>query len=309
MTALLWFVSAFGAVVLAMSSLLLFLQSRRGETRTEALARLQMGIPDEQDEAVGLTVVKINNPVQLYVYKLMWRAGYEVEPRTVLAWLAGAGLLALLLVWSEGILLGTATALFLLFVAHIFLQRRADRRKLQIVMQLPDFLEHVIRSLIAGNTLEESFATATRESPEPLRTLFLGVSRQVRLGAPIEESLEQVAVVQGLADVQVMAMSARINRRYGGSIRNMVKSIIQVIRQRETAVHELRALTVETRISALGLAAIPIGITLFVLYKNPAYYTAMWADPAGRFWLVAAFCWQAIGVLVLWRMMRSVSVA
>ncbi len=100
-------------------------------------------------------------------------------------------------------------------------------------------------------------------------------------------------------------MSARVNRRYGGSIRNMIKSLVQVIRARGTAARELRALTAETRFSALLLFLIPLAITLFILLRNPAFYNDMWSDGLGRLLLLAAAGLQLLGGLIIWRMLRA----
>jgi tight adherence protein B len=100
-------------------------------------------------------------------------------------------------------------------------------------------------------------------------------------------------------------MSARVNRRYGGSIRNMIKSLVQVIRSRDTAARELRALTAETRFSALLLFLIPVGITLFILLRSPVFYDDMWNDGFGRLLLFAAAALQLLGGLIIWRMLRA----
>ena len=46
-----------------------------------------------------------------------------------------------------------------------------------------------------------------------------------------------------------------------------------------------------------------------MLARNPGYYEVMWQDSLGRVLLVLAFLLQAAGVVVIWRMMRSVEAA
>jgi tight adherence protein B len=229
----------------------------------------------------------------------------ELSVAQVAGILIAAALLAGFLLMTLGFLLGLMVVGFALVAILLVLQQMAGSRQRQIVSQLPEFLEHVLRALIAGNTLEEAFAESARESAEPLRGLFLGVARQVRLGAPIEDTLSQIADVHDLPDIRVLAMSARVNRRYGGSIRNMIKSLVQVIRARGTAARELRALTAETRFSALLLFMIPLAITLFILVRNPALYNDMWNDGLGRMLLFGAAGLQCLGGLIIWRMLRS----
>ncbi len=186
-----------------------------------------------------------------------------------------------------------------------YLTRLGARRRSLIVEQLPTFLESAIRVLSAGNTLDEALSSAARESPDPIKPLFLSVSRQVRLGAPVESVLLEMAEIHRLRELKVMALASAINRKYGGSLRNVLRSLIQAVRARDMAARELRALTAETRFSALLLSIIPVGLMAFIFAQNPGYYQQMWVDAAGRALLIGSVLMQVAGVFVIFRMMRS----
>ena len=117
--------------------------------------------------------------------------------------------------------------------------------------------------------------------------------------------MSEAAEVHLLRDLKVIALAAGINRRYGGSLRSIFRSLVQAIRSRDSAQRELRALTAETRFSAMVLALIPTGLTLYILLQNPGYYGSMWADPSGRLTLMFSVFMQLMGIVVIWRMMRS----
>ena len=87
----------------------------------------------------------------------------------------------------------------------------------------------------------------------------------------------------------------------------MLRSLIVAIRQRAMAQRELRALTAETRFSALVLSLVPILLTLWILYNNREYYSAMYHDrPTGLAMLLVAGGLQVAGVFMLWRMVNSI---
>src|ERR1044071_1490124 len=181
--------------------------------------------------------------------------------------------------------------------------QQAARRRGLIVSQLPDLLESVIRVLSAGNTVEEAFAASARESPEPARSLFMSIGRQVRLGASIELVLAETADIHRIRDMKVVALAAAINRKFGGSLRNVLKSLIGVVRARDTASRELRALTRETVWSARWLAGIVIFLTIYIYGQNPDYYAEVWAQATGRWMLMATGFWEIVGMGVMWRML------
>lgn len=244
------------------------------------------------------------DPLSQFLNQHLQRAGLSVEGQLLRRLLfAGIGLAGLV-----GLLFGPAVGVVMLLVeaivATLWLLRRAARRRARILDQLPEFLEHMARSLTAGNSVEESLYSATADAEEPIRGLFLAVGRQVRLGAPIDDVLDDAAQIHGMADLSVMAMAARVNRRYGGSLKRIFKSLVQAIRERDAAARELRALTGETRFSALVLAVVPIGLTLYILLQNPEYYVDMWAQPWGRGLLLFSVLLQSTGVLVIWRMLH-----
>ena len=115
----------------------------------------------------------------------------------------------------------------------------------------------------------------------------------------------ETAEIHGLRDLKVLALAAAINRKYGGSLRNLLRSLIQAVRARDSAARELRALTAETRFSAFVLSVIPVGLMIYIFAQNPDYYRTMWLDGVGRWLLVGSVVLQVMGVLVIYRMMRS----
>ncbi len=302
------------AVLLFLVSLLLIgaavvvmLRAGKDDKREDALLRMRaLG----GDEVVDLNApvtnkVQINNPVLRWACHILWRSGSEVEVETVQKILTGlliaVPIVLLIFGWFSGLfLIG-----IVLIVGFLLMTRQVAARRRKIVEQLPDFLDGTNRVLAAGNTLEESIASAARESPEPLRTLFLSISRQVRLGAPIENVLMEMGTIHKLRDIRVMSMAAAINRKYGGSLKNILRSLVQAIRSRDAAARELRALTAETRFSAIVLAVIPTGLSLYIALLNRQYYINMWADNIGRDLLILSVVLQLTGVFVIWRMMNS----
>ena len=187
-----------------------------------------------------------------------------------------------------------------------FLSWRARRRSAQILEQLPGFLDHVVRAVQTGSSLPNALLAATEETSEPIRSVFARVVRQTRLGVSLEESLEQAAELHSVRELRILSLSVRVSQRYGGSVRDVLGSIVSMIRQRERTRREFRAMTGETRLSAILLAALPAVIAVYVMIVNPDYLGRMTADPAGRIALYVSGGLQVMGSLVLWRMVRSV---
>lgn len=296
------------AVLLIGVAVFLMLRAAERERQEDVNLRLRV-IGGSDDAAVALAKInaerQVRNGLLRWFCHLIWRTGVELPPHIVLRLLIGLVALVPLAWLVSGLFAGTALVMFGLVIGWFVLVRRAASRRQRIIEQFPAFLESTIRVLAAGNTLEEALASAARESPEPIRPLFVSIGRQVRLGAPIEAVLMETAEINKLQDLKVMALAASINRKFGGSLRNVLRSLINGVRTRENAARELRALTAETRFSALVLAVIPVLLMLYIVWQNPDYYIEMWARLSGKLILVGAVVLQLIGMVVIYRMMRS----
>jgi tight adherence protein B len=293
------------ALALIGGAIWLFSFAQGKERSEEVLTRLR----SKGDPVAVLPMMdgpELQIPGVRWASKLLWRAGSAVQPRAVAFYLLGLIVALLLILVLAGLVFGALADLGLLIVIMFVLSRRAARHRARILEQLPGYLENLIRILSAGNSLEESIGSAAKEAPDPIRPLFASVGRQVRLGAPVDQVLLEAGDLYGLRDLKVMALAANVNRRYGGSLRGVMKSLITAILQRAMALRELRALTGETRFSAFILAIVPIGLTVWIYINNPNYYKLMYQDPTG-FWLIwIAGGLQVTGAVLLYRMVNSI---
>ncbi|MNP01111.1 Bacterial type II secretion system protein F domain protein [compost metagenome] len=175
-----------------------------------------------------------------------------------------------------------------------------------MVTQLPQMLDQMLRSLKTGNTLGDALVRAIEASPEPLHGMLGRVGRNVELGVAMPDALQEAADLYEQEELRILALGMRINHRHGGSSAELIGGLIRLIHEREHMARQLRAMTGETRLTALVLAALPVSLAGYFLAINPQYLLSMWTDESGRRMLLGAFLLQATGCLLLWRMLRSV---
>lgn len=303
MMQLLLLVLTFGLVAVAV---LLWLRAREQAEAQQFYATQRFGLTEGGVRPAGARGPQAD-PLSHMLQGFVLRAGVDAEhlPRWFSPVLLAAFVGVLLLGLAFGLMLAVLGLALLALVVTIWVMAREANRRNRMREQLPNFLEHMMRVLNAGNSLEEALAAATAECPEPLADVFRRVSRQVRLGAAIDETLTDVAQLSGLRELQVMAVATQINRRFGGSLKRVFKSLVTAIHQQDAARREMRALTAETRFSAMVLAVVPTGMMLYILAQNPDYYLEMWRHGTGQKLLILAAFLQLLGVIVIWRMLGS----
>jgi tight adherence protein B len=292
----------FLAFMLALAAVLSVLRARRIDHELKVNRRLQSfsfvpdtsGVPKSAD---GLLA-----PVEAWLA----RVGLRIEPGLAVG-LAIAGVVSTILIWQLAFpLAGLIWAVLVVTFAVLVPQVRYQQRVSAMVAQLPLFIDQVIRGLVTGRNVEGAMQLAMEDLKQPLREVIERANKNVELGADLGEAMRDVATFHNVRELHMLALAIQTSRTYGGSPREMLESVVNLIRQREQMQRELRAMTGETRITAWVLGALPTVIAGFMVYANPSYIGTMWNDPSGRTVLMVAGGFQAMGGLILWRMIKSI---
>lgn len=278
-------------------SIRLFYTSLRKTGRERVLSRLGQGQP---------ILAPVTQTTQNRLDRLFVRAGLNRPGERQGLWLG---------VWALLVLLGGAQAggigLLLMLVLpplalHLYLAWRYRRRVRRMVEQLPSLLDHAVRSLKSGRTLADAILGGIEASADPLREAMGRVRRNVELGVGLAEAVNDFAEFYERDEFRFLALGLKVNHRYGGNASELLENLIKLIREREQGARQLSAMTGETRLTAVVLGLLPVGMVGFFLVTNPGYLLHMWNDASGQRMLLMAFGLQVFGCLALWRMLRSV---
>ncbi|AVO57045.1 MULTISPECIES: type II secretion system F family protein [Pseudomonas] len=220
-----------------------------------------------------------------------------------------------LVVWAVGCILGYGLGkwpgLLALLVApplllRLYISWLYRRRLKRMIEQLPPLLDHAVRSLKSGRTLADAVLGGIEAADNPLQHAMGRVQRNVQLGVNLPDAVADFAELYERDELRLFALGLKVNHRYGGNASELLENLIKLIRERDQAARQLRAMTGETRITAMVLAALPVSLAGYFLIANPTYLMSMWNQSGGRMMLLAAFGLQIVGSALLWRMLRSV---
>ena len=188
----------------------------------------------------------------------------------------------------------------------LYVSWRYHRRVRRMVEQLPLLLDHCVRSLKAGRTLADAVLTAIEASSDPLKSSISRVSRNVQLGVSLPDAVNDFAELYERDEFRMFALGLKVNHRYGGNASELLENLIVLIRERDQGARKLKAMTGETRMTALVLGLLPVFVVGFFMVTNPDYMLKMWQDGSGQRMLLTALTMQIVGSVALWRMVRSV---
>lgn len=234
------------------------------------------------------------------------RVGITHKPALVIGLLlasAGAGAF----IWLRwGQVAAGVFGLVVTLAAILIPQVRYHQRMNTMVAQIPLFIDQIVRGLATGRNVEGALKLASEDLKPPLHDVMDRAQRSVSLGADLGDALSDAAQFHGVRELHLLALAIQSSRLFGGSPREMLESVVTLIRQREQMQRELRAMTGETRMSAWVLGLLPSGVAAYMVFMNPGYLETMWHDPSGQRILLIALGMQLAGGLVLWRMVKSI---
>ena len=189
---------------------------------------------------------------------------------------------------------------------RVYIAWRYQRRVQRMVEQLPQLLDHSVRSLKSGRTLADAVLGAIDSTEAPLKQAMSRIQRNVQMGVSLPESVSDFAEFYERDEFRLFALGLKVNHRYGGNASELLENLIKMIREREQGARQLKAMTGETRMTAYVLAGLPIVMVGYFLMVNPGYLMSMWNDGTGRHLLLAAVALDITGTFVMWRMLRSI---
>ena len=283
-------------LVLLGLSLWLFYNGIRKTNTEKVLNRLAEGQPELVPEKTTWTGLE----------RAFLRAGLGRPTERLGLWLALWALSVLLALAAAGWVGALCLVLLPPLALRAYVAWLYQRRIKRMIEQLPQLLDHTVRSLKSGRTLADAVLGSIDASSPPLKTAMGRVERNVQLGVNLPEALHDFAELYDQDELRMFALGLKVNHRYGGNASELLENLIKLIRERDQGARQLRALTGETRMTAWVLGALPLLLVAYFMATNPGYMLGMWNDPSGRTMLITAILLQAFGCLALWRMLRSI---
>lgn len=231
--------------------------------------------------------------------KFIDQADLQVTVMRLLMFSVLAGFLGMLAmsVFSSSLLaqlgLGLLASAFPLFYVY----RQRQQRLHKFLVELPEALELLGRSLAVGHSFAEALHIVSTEMPAPISNEFHRTYEEQNLGLSLHLALQSLTERVPLLDLQICVTAVQIQRETGGNLAEILDKVATTIRQRFQILEDLKTLTTASRISAWLLCGIPLLVAMTSSFLNPEYMSVLWYDPTGQKLLALALGLQLLGML------------
>jgi tight adherence protein B len=243
-------------------------------------------------------------PGRAALARALARADIELTPEDALRWwltalaaaaaMAGAISPVASVVVGVGVLAGAPAALW-------WARGRADAR---VVAGLPRALDRVAAGLRAGSTVPDGLR-GLATTGGPLGPDLRRVDARTRLGAGLADALSQWTRDRPVPAVRAVAGSLALALSVGGACAGALEGLGESLRMQEATVREARALSAQTRLSAVVVGAAPLAYLAFVTIADPGSLDALLATGPGQVCLVVGLALEVLAALWMRALLRS----
>ncbi len=200
------------------------------------------------------------------------------------------------------ILLGLVAGIFLPFLYLIY---RKKRREENLIEQLPDALDMIVRALKVGQSVDGALQEVARGFSPPIGAEIKTVYDEMSMGLSFEIALRHFEErFPGLSDVKILCTAFIVQRETGGNLTSILEGVAKTIRERFQLKRQIKVLTAEGRMSAMILGLLPVAFAAVAYVFNPEYIGLLFHDPLGKKLLLLAIVFEAAGFGIMRIMSR-----
>lgn len=250
------------------------------------------------------------NPVRRitrWFVRLVYESGVEMPPEAAQLLVLLCGLLvggSLFVLFQDellpailGMVVGMAIPIF------YFIYRRANRLRI-MQEQLPDALDLLVRAVRAGESLDQAIELVGTETAEPLGSEFRRCAAQMHMGLSLHAAVRLLAQRVSLMEVRIFATTVMVHRQTGGNLALTLERVANVVRDRISYRRRFRAATAGGRFATIMIVLLGILAFGYMLFFEPEYLNAFFAEPIGWMVLSAAVVLQLIGLVWVASLLR-----
>jgi tight adherence protein B len=161
----------------------------------------------------------------------------------------------------------------------------------------------------AGLPITGAMRTIAVDAVPPVNTVFATIADQLKIGVPIEDTLDASSREIALPDFRFFTVAVALQYATGGNLSSTLDLLSDIIRKRRATRAKAKAATGEIRITAYTLGGIPVLTIGALLIIQPGYLTPLWMDPRGHVIIGMACAALLLAYLSMRMMMRSVTSA
>jgi tight adherence protein B len=217
----------------------------------------------------------------------------------------GVAIAAAMMMRGAPILLALFASLFFgLGGPHYYIGKLITRRINKFNSNFPDAIELMVRGLRSGLPITETLGIVAQEIGGPVGLEFRGVVDKMKIGRTMEAALQESADRLGTAEFQFFVITLAIQRETGGNLAETLSNLADVLRKRAQMKLKIRAMSSESKASAMIVGSLPFIVFTLVWMINPDYMNNFFTDQRLIVAGLGGLVWMSIGAFIMMKMVN-----
>ena len=189
------------------------------------------------------------------------------------------------------------------FFAYLWLKKREQT---QFEESFPDALNMLSSAVSSGESITHAIMYVGNTLNNEVGKEFKIIGKRLQLGESPDDVFRKACLRFPYPSFHFFVITLRANMQRGGQLKEVILRLNRLLFNARSIEKKKYALTSEARTSAKIVAAIPIFFLFILQYLSPENYEFVMFDPSGRPILFYVLISEAIGIAIVWGLMKSV---
>jgi tight adherence protein B len=211
----------------------------------------------------------------------------------------GSGVVIGLLGFLKGPGVAILAGLFGLAAPFLYVKLRIMFRMGKARRQFADVLDTMVGCFKSGYGFARAVQVVAENYDDPWSTELNKVATEMNFGSSQEDALSALAKRVPNPDVALFVTAVLIQKETGGNLAELLQNLSKTIRERFKLLSKVTAMSAQGQLSAVIVFCIPFGLAGMFTAIMPDMMREFANNPIGMVLIGFAFCMQAIGGLVL----------
>lgn len=198
--------------------------------------------------------------------------------------------------------IGALVATFVLpkyYVNHLRVTRLKTLEK-----QLPDALLMITGAMSAGASLNVAVESMVKEQRPPISQEFELMIREQRMGVDFDAALRNMEKRNPVPDFALVISALRISREVGGNLAEILNSLAETLREKQTMEGKIASLTAQGKIQGVVMTCLPLLVMFALMQIEPVAMHPLFTTWPGYLTLAVIMVMEVMGYFFIRKITR-----
>lgn len=275
--------------------------------RTAEAARRRKSVQDSLKELENKQKARNTNTIKPPLRVQIRQAGLNLPMQRFQIYSLICGLVTAFLLFIFGLpwlVVGGGLVIGFFGLPRWFIAFLRQRRIKAFLEEFPNALDIIVRAIRSGLPLNDAIRLIAAEAPEPVKAEFRRIVESQQMGLSLPDAVMRMPETMPCSEASFFGIVIQIQNQAGGNLGEALGNLSKVLRDRKKMKAKIQALSMEAKVSAMIIGALPFIVAFLVYLSSPGYIMPLFTTSIGHLILVVSGIWMSMGLFVMKKMMN-----